>query len=100
MVKIKLYTWRLAVWLLVLLYVNMSLYVGSCALYHIEWDDNLWGEIASGGDLLGRIAALVGYPVAYRLRKRRWLCLWLVALPAILALPMALCLGWRGWPLG
>ena len=28
------------------------------------------------------------------------MCLLLVALPAILALPMALYLGWRGWPLG
>lgn len=42
--KIKLYTWRLAIMLLVLLYINMSLYVGSCALFHIEWDDNLWGR--------------------------------------------------------
>ena len=92
--KIKLYTWRLAIMLLVLLYINMSLYVGSCALFHIEWDDNLWGEIASGGDLLGWLAVLVGYPVAYRLRKRRGRCLLLVALPVILMLPMALELGW------
>ncbi len=92
--KIKLYTWRLAIMLLVLLYINMSLYVGSCALFHIEWDDNLWGVIASGGDLLGWLAVLVGYPVAYRLRKRRGRCLLLVALPVMLMLPMALELGW------
>ena len=92
--KIKLYTWRLAIMLLVLLYINMSLYVGSCALFHVEWDDNLWGIIASGGDLLGWLAVLVGYPVAYRLRKRRGRCLLLVALPVTLMLPMALELGW------
>jgi len=92
--QVKHWAWRLAIMLLVLLYLNMSLYVGSCALFHIEWDDNLWGEIASGGDLLGWLAVLVGYPVAYRLRKRRWLCLLLVALPVILMLPMALELGW------
>ena len=94
MKKLKLYTWRLSIVLLVLLYINMSLYVGNCALFHIEWDDNLWGIIASGGDLLGWLAVLVGYPVAFRLRKRRGFCLLLVALPVVLLLPMALELGW------
>ena len=94
MKKLKLYTWRLSIVLLVLLYINMSLYVGNCALFHIEWDDNLWGIIASGGDLLGWLAVLVGYPVAFRLRKRRGFCLLLVALPVIFMLPMALELGW------
>ena len=94
MKKLKLYAWRLSIVLLVLLYINMSLYVGNCALFHIEWDDNLWGIIASGGDLLGLLAVLVGYPVAFRLRKRRGFCLLLVALPVVLLLPMALELGW------
>ena len=84
MKKLKLYAWRLSIVLLVLLYINMSLYVGNCALFHIEWDDNLWGIIASGGDLLGWLAVLVGYPVAFRLRKRRGFCLLLVALPVVL----------------
>ena len=94
MKKLKLYAWRMSIVLLVLLYINMSLYVGNCALFHIEWDDKLWGIIASGGDLLGWLAVLVGYPVAFRLRKRRGFCLLLVALPVVLLLPMALELGW------
>ena len=98
MEPIKRWAWRLALILLVLLYFNMLIYVGSCALFHIEWDDNLWGMIASGGQLLGGLAALIGYPLALWLRKRRGWCLLLVALPVLLLLPMALELGWM--PLG
>lgn len=98
MEQIKRWAWRLALILLVLLYFNMLIHVGSCALFHIEWDDTLWGAIASGGDFVGWLAALISYPVAYRLRKRRGWCLLLVALPVLLILPMALELGWM--PLG
>lgn len=74
--------------------LNLLMFVGSCALLEVEWDDSLWGVIASDGQPLGGLAAFIGYPLAYRLRERRWICLMLVALPALLVLPMALELGW------
>ena len=88
------WAWRLTIGLLVLLFCQMLMFVGTCSLLEVEWDDGLWGEIANGGQLLGGLAALIGYPLAYRLRKRRWLCLLLTALPVLLLLPMALALGW------
>ena len=102
--QVKHWAWRLVVVLLVALYLSLSLWNGICYHGGIGWECDLGGYIvrytAEGGELLSYIAPYVCYPIAYRLQKRRWLCLWLVALPAILALPMALCLGWRGWPLG
>ena len=102
--KVKIWTWRLVFVLLMALYLILALWNGIC--YHgiICWDRDLWGYIvrytAEGGELLSYIAPYICYPIAYRLRTRRWICLLLMSLPALLALPMALCLGWRGWPLG
>lgn len=104
MEKAKRWAWRLMILLLVALHLSLSLWNGICYHFGNVWDRDLWGTIvrftAEGGELLSYVAPFVCYPIAYRLRKRRWLCLLLVALPAILALPMALCLGWSGWPLG
>ena len=104
MEKVKRWAWRLVIMLLVVLFLSLSLWNGVCYHGGIGWERDLWGYIvrymAEGGELLSYIAPYVCYPIAFRLRKRRWICLLLVALPAILALPMALYLGWRGWPLG
>ena len=100
----KRWAWRLVILLLVALYLSLSLWNGICYHFGNVWERDLWGTIvrytAEGGELLSYVAPYVCYPIAYRLRKRRWLCLLLMTLPAILALPMALCLGWNGWPLG
>ena len=98
MVKIKLYTWRLAIVLLVLLYGSMLLHNGVCVRWSMEWGENWLGQfyrfVAEGGELLSYFAPIAWYPLAYRLRKRRAWCLLLVALPVVLLLPMALELGW------
>lgn len=96
--------WRTAIVLLMALYVSLALWNGVCYRGGIGWERDLWGYIvrytAEGGELLSFIAPYICYPIAYRMRKNRWFCLLLVALPALLALPMTLCLGWHGWPLG
>ena len=98
----KRWAWRLAIVLLVLTYFSMLLYIGTCVRWYMRWGEGLWGQIyrfvAEGAELLSFLAPIVWYPLAYRLRKRRGLCLLLVALPVILLLPMALELGWTpGW---
>lgn len=102
MEKMKLYAWRLAIVLLVLVYGSMLLHNGVCVRWCMEWDEDWLGKfyrfVDEGGELLSYLAPIVWYPLAYRFRKRRGLCLLLVALPVMLMLPMALELGWTpGW---
>ena len=88
--------WRyISAYLCGMVFVIMAVLGGS-----VTWGGYIVRYTSECGELLSYIAPYICFPIAYRFRKRRWLCLWLVVLPAILALPMALCLGWRGWPLG